>query len=162
DELADQQREAQIAEIAKLYPLPDLQTMRLKYRRTNNSRIWVHKFKDEIWIPVTSSFGVPARLRYFDQGDAYGLRCLVEDMEGRPRAVDFDRAGLAKMGAADIRSMLFAAGLRTEADGETIAVQCLKAADPVLEILVVRRPGWHEVPGCADPIFVAPSGAVFG
>jgi hypothetical protein len=171
DELAGQQREeilkAQIAEIAKLYSLPDLQTMRLEYRRTNNGRIWVHKFmgrneEGEIWIPVTSSFGVPARLRYTDQGDAYGLRCLVEDMEDRPRAVDFDRAGLAKMGAADIRSMLFAAGLRIEADGETIVVQCLKAADPVLEILVVRRPGWHEVPGCADPIFVAPSGAVFG
>jgi hypothetical protein len=58
--------------------------------------------------------------------------------------------------------MLFATGLRAEADGETIAVQCLTAADPVLEVLVVRRPGWHEVPGCADPIFVAPSGAVFG
>jgi hypothetical protein len=171
DELADRQREeiskAQIVEIAKLYPLPDLQTMRLEYRRTNNGRIWVHKpgvgnEGREVWIPVTSPLGVPARLRYTDQGDAYGLRCLVEDMEGRPRAVDFDRAGLAKMGAADIRSMLFAAGLRTEADGETIAVQCLKAADPTKEILVVRQPGWHEVPGCADPIFVAPSGAVFG
>jgi hypothetical protein len=30
------------------------------------------------------------------------------------------------------------------------------------EILVVRRPGWHEISSRLDPIFVAPSGSVFG
>src|SRR6516162_4341066 len=41
---------------------------------------------------------VPARLRYIDQGDAYGLRCLVEDMERRPRAVDFDEDAARLLG----------------------------------------------------------------
>src|SRR5262249_26987545 len=83
-------------------------------------------------------------------------------MNGQPRGIDFDRAALAKMGGADIRSLLFAAGLRTEGDGEMIAVQCLKAADPNREIQVVRRPGWQKINGCPDPVFVAPSGAVLG
>lgn len=83
-------------------------------------------------------------------------------MNGKPRAVDFDRAGLAKMAASEIRSALYSAGLRTEADGENIAVQCLKGADPAQEIIVVHRLGWHEIAGCADPIFFAPSGIVLG
>jgi hypothetical protein len=159
--------------IAETYPLPPLETLRLEYRPISSGEIRVHKFGGEktdvasgekvaVWTPVSSPFGVPARLRYVDQADAYGLRCAVQDMNGQPRRIDLDRGGLAKMGAADIRSMLFAAGLRTEADGETIAVQCLKAAKPVLEILVVRRPGWHRIIGCPDAIFVAPNGAVFG
>jgi hypothetical protein len=172
EEIAGQQREqsraAELRDIVKLYPLPHLRNTQLEYRFTDNGRIWVHKLiisrdqKEEQWIPIASPFSVTARLRYCDQGDAYGLRALVEDMNGRPRAVDFDRAGLARMAASDIRSALYSAGLRIEGDGESIAVQCLKAADPVQEIIVIRRPGWHEIPGCADPIFVAPSGGVLG
>jgi putative DNA primase/helicase len=41
-----------------------------------------------------------------------------------------------------------------------VAVQCLKAADPKREILIVRRPGWHEVPGFSGPVFVCPDGTV--
>jgi hypothetical protein len=29
---------------------------------------------------------------------------MVQDMSGRPRAVDFDRATLAKIGAAEVRA----------------------------------------------------------
>jgi hypothetical protein len=83
-------------------------------------------------------------------------------MNGKSRAVDFDRATLPRMGATEIRAALFAAGLRTEDDGEMIAVQCLKAADPEQEIIVVQRPGWHEISGCLDLIFIAPGGHVFG
>ena len=95
-------------------------------------------------------------------GEAFGLRVMVEDMAGQPRAVDFDRADLARLGAADTRSRLFAAGLRTEGDGEVTVVQALKAADPQQEIMILRRPGWHRlIPGAA-PLFVTPSGEVIG
>jgi hypothetical protein len=43
-----------------------------------------------------------------------------------------------------------------------IAVQALKAADPQREIIIVRRPGWHVVPGAADSIFICPDGTVIG
>jgi hypothetical protein len=172
DEIADQRRAcdqaAEVNRVTETYPLPYLQTMRLAYRPTDDGRIWVHKLEGfnrdriERWTPIASPFGIPARLRHADQGDAYGLRCLVQDMAGKPRAVDFDRAALARMGASEIRSALFAAGLRTEAEGETIAVQCLKAADPELEIVVVHRPGWQEVAGWPDPVFICPNGDVIG
>jgi len=166
-------RAAELKEIAATYPLPVMDTMTLTYEHTAAGKVKVHRVAGKerdpetgriklVVVPIATPFGVPARLRYVDQANTYGLRCVVQDMIGQPRAIDFDRAGLAKMGAADIRSMMFSAGLRTEADGEMIAVQCLKAADPVREILVVRRPGWHEIAGCKDPIFVAPNGAVFG
>ena len=111
-------------------------------------------------VPIATPFGITARLRHVDQADAYGLRCLVKDMNGRPRPVDFDRATLARMGAMEVRAALFEAGLRTEDDGEMIAVRALKAADPVREILVVGRPGWHELGAGADPVFVCPDGTV--
>ena len=75
------------------------------------------------------------------------LRVHVEAMDARVRAVDFDRASLARVGASEIKGALFAAGLRTESDGDSLAVQILKAADPDDEILVVSRPGWHRVDG---------------
>ena len=97
-----------------------------------------------------------------DQQGAYGLRVTVRGMDGHPRAVEFDRAGLARMGASEIRAHLFAAGLRVEHDGEIVAVQALKAADPSVEIVVVSRPGWHRLPGLADPVFITPGGEVLG
>ena len=48
------------------------------------------------------------------------------------------------------------------ANGEAIVVAALKAADPDNEIVVVSRPGWHVLPGMAEPAFVAPSGDVIG
>lgn len=160
-------RSAELQEIAGLYPLPELESLRLVYRHTSGGKIMLHKVVEgpnstPQYIPIATPFGVPARLRHVDQANAYGLRCLVQDMNGQPRAVDFDRAALAKLAASEVRSQLFAAGLRTEADGEMIAVQCLKAADPAREILVFRRPGWQEVPGLAYPVFLCPDGRVIG
>src|SRR4029079_14568805 len=102
------------------------------------------------------------RLRFIDRAEEYGLRVLVEDMNGRARPLDFDRGDLAKIAAADIRSALFAAGLRTEGDGEQTVIAALKAADPKAEIIAVRGRGWHRIAGYADPIFVAPDGSVYG
>lgn len=157
-------RAAELDEIAATYPLPVMENTELQYAHTAAGKVKVHKrvILGDVLAPIATPFGVSARLRHIDQADAYGLRCLVQDMNGKPRAVDFERAMLGKMGAADIRALLFQAGLRTEGDGDNIAVQSLKAADPEREIIIVKQPGWHEIPGCADPIFVAPDGNVIG
>ena len=166
-------RETELRDLAAAYPLPQMDTLTLAYRHTAAGKVKVHKViegkddpdtgeKQRIFVPIASPFGVSARLRHADQASAYGLRCVIQDMNGQSRDVDFDRAALARMGAAEIRAALFAAGLRTEGDGELVAVQCLKAADPAQEIIVVGRPGWQDVAGCLDPVFVSPSGTVIG
>jgi len=164
---------ADLKQVAQGYPLPEMDNTELKYARTPGGKIKVHKIVGrrtdpatgqvaEITVPVATPFGVPARLRHADQQDAYGLRCVVQDMNGQPRAVDFDRGELAKLNASEIRSKLYAAGLRTEGEGEQIAVQCLKAADPEREIVVYHRPGWHHLAGASAPVFICPSGEVIG
>ena len=162
----DQSRVSELNEIAVTYPLPAMENTELKYAHTAAGKVKVHKLAgsrdDPHLVAIATPFGVPARLRHIDQADAYGLRCVVQDMNGKPRAVDFDRGMLGKMGAGDIRALLFQAGLRTEDDGDFIAVQSLKAADPDREIIVVKQPGWHEIPGCPDPVFLAPDGTVIG
>ena len=136
------------------YPLPAMDTVRLAYAYTDAGRIKVHKLIDKdpvtgqaqgVWLPVATPFGVTARLRRADQEDGYGIRVVVEDMAGEPRDIDFNRGDLARMGAAEVRAQLFEAGLRTEGEGEAIAVQVLKAADPAREVVVVSRPGWHRL-----------------
>ena len=173
-ELAQQRSgAADLKQVAQGYPLPEMDNTELKYARTPGGKIKVHKIVGrrtdpatgqvaEITVPVATPFGVPARLRHADQQDAYGLRCVVQDMNGQPRAVDFDRGELAKLNASEIRSKLYAAGLRTEADGELVAMQCLKAADPEREIVVYHRPGWHDMAGASAPVFICPGGKVIG
>jgi putative DNA primase/helicase len=115
-----------------------------------------------ILTPIATPFGVSARLRYADQQDAYGLRCVVQDMDGRSRAVDFDRAEFAKLNSSEIKAKLFAVGLRIQSDGEKIALDVLKAADPQREIIVVPRPGWQEIAGHPHPVFICPGGEIIG
>ena len=164
--MEQRERETELKAVASGYPLPAMDTLTLSYRYTKSGRVKVHKMvvieEGIAWSPVSTPFGVVARLRYADQEDAYGLRCAVQDMSGKPRFVDFDRGALAKMAAAEIRGMLFGAGLRAEDDGEHIAVKALKAADPEAEIVVVRRSGWQELSGCLHPVFVLPTGTVMG
>jgi hypothetical protein len=161
-----QRRAAELEEIARQYPLPAMDTVALQYAHTPAGRVKIHKLveimDERILVPVATPIGVPARLRFADQCDAYGLRCTVQDMNGQSRAIDFDRAALPRMAATDIRSLLFAAGLRTEADGESVVVQIFKAADPQREIVAMRRSGWHKLAGAFDPIFIAPDGAIIG
>ena len=79
--------------------------MTLAYRHTRSGRIMVHKYAgkdkegEDIWLPVATPFGVPARLRYIHEAEAYGLRVVVQGMDGQPRALDFERGALARMGA---------------------------------------------------------------
>ena len=166
------ERASEMALIAGTYPLPAMDLVTLTYWHTAAGKIKVHRViehrnsepgdKEPLLIPVATPFGVAARLRHVDQADAFGLRVVVQDMNGQPRAIDVDRSALGHMAAAEIRSMLFAAGLRTEGDGEMLAVQCLKAADPEREIIVVKRPGWQEVEGLPDPVFITPKGETIG
>lgn len=153
-----------IDETRRLYPLPRLENLLLDYREASDRsvRLYKHAGKDkrgqDRWEAVATPFGPVARLRYMDHDEAFGLRVHVEAMDARVRAVDFDRASLARVGASEIKGALFAAGLRTESDGDSLAVQILKAADPADEILVVSRPGWHRVDGNDHPLFVTPGG----
>jgi hypothetical protein len=161
-------RASKLAEIERTYPLPAMESLTLDYRHTRSGKIMVHKYAgkdkegEEIWLPVTSPVGVPSRLRYIDEAEGYGLRVVVQGMDGKPRPLDFERGALARMGASELRAKLFASGLRAEDDGEHVVVKALKAADPASEITVVSRPGWHLLPGLEHPVFVAPNGEVIG
>jgi hypothetical protein len=155
DELADletrRNRAAELEDVIRTYPLPDMETVQIRYQHTAGGRVRLYKYDgkdkegEDLWLPVTTPFGVPALLRYADQADAYGLRVLVQDMNRRPRPVDLERSALARMGGSDIKAKLFEAGLRVEQDGDHIAVAVLKAAHPDHEIVVVSRPGWHRL-----------------
>ena len=157
-----------IDEVEKLFPLPNLEDATVAYRRARDSRILLFKsagrdkLGNERWQAMATPFGAVARLRYLDHDEAFGLRVHLDAMDGRIRAVDFDRAALARLGASEIRAALFSAGLRSENDGDQLAVQILKAADPTDEILVVSRPGWHRLDGGAHPVFVTPAGTAIG
>ena len=155
-------------ETERTYPLPVMESMTLAYRHTRSGRIMVHKYAgkdkegEDVWLPVATPFGVPARLRYIHEAEAYGLRVVVQAMDGHPRALDLERGALARMGASELRAKLFASGLRAEDDGEHVVVKALKAADPASEITVVSRPGWHLLAGLEHPVFVAPTGEIVG
>jgi hypothetical protein len=157
-----------IDEVAKLFPLPNLEDVTVAYRRARDSRVLLFKsagrdkLGSERWHAMATPFGAVARLRYLDHDEAFGLRVHLDAMDGRIRAVDFDRAALARLGASEIRAALFSAGLRSENDGDQLAVQILKAADPTDEILVVSRPGWHRLDGSEHPVFVTPTGTAIG
>jgi hypothetical protein len=161
-----QSRASEIQEIEKTYPLPRLSSVNLIYAHNLAGKVWVHKVTYEngerVLTPIATPFGVVGRLRHADQADAYGLCCMVQDMGGKPRAVDFHRDTLGKAYGGDILSKLYQAGLRSEGDGDGIVVRCLKAADPDREIIVVSQPGWHQIAGCPDSIFVGPDGGVIG
>lgn len=149
------------------YPIPVMSAPRLFYE-THRGRVMLHKEvpgkndKPPSIVPVATPFGVTARLRYADREGAYGLRVAIQDMAGVARYVDVDRSDLARQGGAPIRERLFREGLKTEDDGEHIAIKCLKAAAPQIEITVVSSPGWHEDEDFPTPVFVCPDGTVAG
>ena len=159
----------EVRQMAAAYPLPRAEGVDLRLCRSSRSgEIMVHRNmgsgKDgrTVWQPVASPFGIPFRLRYLDQDDAYGLRMVIRDMHGNPRVVDFPRSAIAQQGAQEIRSALYAAGLRTCADGDQVAVMLLKAVNPHAETLLVSRPGWHRLEGHDHPVFVTPAGKAIG
>ena len=161
-------REAEIARIAALYPVPALNGRTLFYDHTDAGRVWLFKEYTKgpgenavvLRAPVASPFAITARLRILDDAGAYGLRLLLEDMDGRPRAVDIERRALATMGGTEARGLFLEAGVRFEEDGELIAVAALKAAHPERETSIMRHPGWHDLDGIR--IYITPGGEVIG
>jgi hypothetical protein len=145
---------SEIEAIAAAYPLPLMETLRVEYRPTRRNGVWIHKIalrenkdsgeKEEIATPVCSPLGAVALLVQKDADEAYGLRVAVRDLNGGSRIVEFDRADLARLAASEIRARLMATGLRIEQDGDSIAVQLLKAANPQTVITTVQRSGWHQ------------------
>ena len=156
----------ELERIAAEYPLPMMDRLALKYDRTQAGIVKIHTITGmadgkPTWEPIATPCGVKARLRYADKADAYGLRVIVMGMDGQPRFLDFDRGELAIMAGSEIRSALLKAGLRVEDNGDQTLVQALKAADPVDEITVVSRTGWHRIDG-GVLVFVGPGGDVIG
>jgi hypothetical protein len=75
-------RDRELKMVAKTFPLPSMDLLRLEYRYTRRGEIWVHKFegkqgdehtgeKSETWTPVASPMGVPALLQMADADDAF-------------------------------------------------------------------------------------------
>lgn len=161
-------RKTELERVVETYPVPELDRVALSYKITKTGKMWLHKTvvkghgddATSTSVAIASPFGITARLRVVDDADAYGLRLVVQDMDGRPRVIDLERKTLATMGGAEARGMFLEAGVRFQEDGELIAVAALKAAHPDLEIRIVRHPGWHEFDGAR--VFVAPGGEVIG
>ncbi len=162
------QEKASAEELSRInaeYPLPVLDRLALKYDRSKSGAIKIHVItaivNDEpVWEPISTPCGVVSRLRYADHSDAYGLRISVMGMDGKPRFLDFDRGDLAIMAGSEIKQALLKAGLRVEDHGDQTLVGVLKAADPVNEIVVVSRTGWHRIG--ETQVFVGPGGDILG
>jgi hypothetical protein len=156
-----------LEEVRSLYPLPTIENASLRYGLSKQKKIRILKDSTDregnvSTTVIASPMGVPARLRYLDATDTYGIRLVVEGMDGKPKALDIARQTFVTSRGSDLMSQLFAAGLRVEADGEKVILACLKAADPQKEIIVVRQPGWHRIEGIGVPVFVCPDGETIG
>ncbi|WP_336490128.1 DUF927 domain-containing protein [Methylobacterium nigriterrae] len=160
-----------LQQVRRDYPLPTGGGVRLDYEAIKGGAIHLCKYVKvndeggERFVPVSaaSPVGITARLLFVDDGDTYGLRIVVQDMNGHRRPIDVSRSAFAKMGASETRAMLLGAGMRSFApDGEMLVIGAMKAAEPTNEIAVVSKPGWHTLAGVEDRIFVCPDGQVIG
>lgn len=159
------------SEVESLYPVPVMNSEEFRYEHTNGEW-WLYRRRTkkeegevvEFWVPACTPFAVTKRLVLLDgnDGPSYALRLAIQGMSGQLHEIDVSRSLLAKSGAADMKSLMFKAGLRTEGDGDSVAVAVLKSANPSKEVRVVARPGWHRIGEMTDPIFVSPTGEVIG
>ena len=116
-----------LVDVSRLYPLPHLENTILHYGMTPTKRVRVYKEMvgkegDVVSYPIASPFGVPARLRFINSADDYGLRVVVEAMNGVERNIDIPRDLLASGRGAEVLSQLYKAGLRVELDGERVVL----------------------------------------
>jgi hypothetical protein len=162
------QRKGEIERVAAIYPPPP----GLEYHVTPDGEVWLHKRQkpadkkktDEtksILVPICSPIAVPAYLRKIDVEEAYALRVVLEDMNGKARLLAINRSDLARQGASEIRARLMAVGLRVDNGGEFDVVAALKRIKPQDEIIAVSRTGRHTAPDGAV-YFVSPGGRVSG
>ena len=77
--------------------------------------------------------------------------------------IDIDRGiHLGAQAGVEARKTFLTNGVRFQNNGEIVAVNALKAAEPTREITIVKAPGWHMLEDVEVPFFVAPDGTVFG
>ncbi|WP_155931833.1 DUF927 domain-containing protein [Methylopila sp. 73B] len=161
------ERKSEAERAAEMYPLPELDLISLHYGHTATGKLRVLRIEADdkgsvTTLPVCSPFGVLARLRQLDKEDTYGLRLVVQGMNGAPQTIDVERSGTMARGGDELRAQLAAAGLRTEGDGHLTVISVLRGADPEKEIAVVSRPGWHHIESIPTPMFMTPSGVAIG
>jgi hypothetical protein len=72
-------RKSEIEGIADRYPLPPLIGLRIKYRHTEDNRVWLHKYAgfdketdEHLWDPVSSPFGALVLLETADRNRLMG------------------------------------------------------------------------------------------
>ena len=67
------------------YPLPQSEFVRLEFRKQSNAiciELW-NEDRGDYHEPVSTQFGVVARLRCADDNDFYGLSITVKGMDGQ-------------------------------------------------------------------------------
>ena len=165
DNARERRSECELA--AETYPLPELDLLTLRYGHTGTGKLRVFRVDTDdkgvvTTLPIASPFGVVARLRQLDKDESYGLRLVVQGMNGSPVLIDTGRDAVMSKAADDLRGQLAAAGLRTEGDGHLTVMSVLRGAEPQHEISVVSRPGWHHIDGFPAPMFMTPAGAAYG
>lgn len=161
------ERKTECERAAEIYPLPELDLLTLRYGHTGTGRLRVFRIDtndkgDITALPIASPFGVVARLRQLDKEETYGLRVVVQGMNGAPVTLDVGRDTVFSNAVNDLRGQLGAAGLRTEGEGGGAVISALRGAEPETEISVVSRPGWHHIEGFPTPMFMTPAGVAYG
>jgi hypothetical protein len=152
-----QQRESELDQIRKDYPLPKA-AARLHYDRCRDGEIWAHTDGE----PFASPFTIKGFVRQIDNENTYALRIVFRDLNGNPREVDINRKELAGLGGRDVLSHLYDHGFRVVQKGDIEFIQIL-SINPEREITTVQSPGWHkDIAGISEPIFVTPGGEIFG
>jgi hypothetical protein len=117
------------------------------------------------WIDQVTPICVDGWLENFDRGKTTSLRVAFRYRDGTRRTVDIPRRFSGKSWS-DIYDRLCQVGVRFSGagsnDGQLAVMQMLRAALAPKKIVIVPRPGWQFLPEVSDPLFVCPSGEVFG
>ena len=149
--IIDAPAQCSIEDTKKLYPLPRLENLSLEYRtgeRRIGPTLQTRRQGQARPRPLGDGrdavrAGGPPPLHGSRRGVRLARPCRSDGCaRARRRFLPcFVSAGRRERN----QRRIVRAGLRTESDGDSLAVQILKAADPDDEILVVSRPGWHRV-----------------
>lgn len=155
-------------QIVNDYPLPIIKGIDLKYGQDGAKTIIEraakqknHVASDEqnyTYNPVSSLYGIAARLRYIEKDNASGLRINLEDLNGNLTSFDIERSFLVKASGNELKSELLNKGLRLYPDGDKTVLATLKAANPDKEILITTKPGLFQLDSHEDFAFVTPDG----
>jgi len=161
---AQQHADDALSRAMERYPLPEAEGFNLRYEASGDGqvRLTAYDSKAKSYFPVSSPIAIPARLRVEGKEIEYGLRVVVEGMDGQPCRIDLMRGDLARFQSSDFKERLLRAGVRFFGKGEGIIAALLKAVEPAAELVVGTQPGWHWPEGGGDPVFLTPAGTLIG